>query len=241
MKKLSSYLFLISVGVLTLGAFSFLGLNSDVKDYLLAKVTGGGVCPKGDGKAFDDEVLVYVNKDMSLPSRYIPKDLIDISKEVKTINVVCLKKDVVPFLKQMFTDAGVQNINLAVTSGFRSDDTQLKLYNALIALKGETAKDRIAKPSHSEHQLGTTMDFSGESIDFVSASDRFNKTAEDLWLRKNAYKYGFVMSYGKDKKSITGYDYEPWHYRFVGVDVAKIIFDKEISIEEYFSSVNTND
>ena len=220
-----------------LGFWIWPSLSVNLKDFIFAKVISSELCPKGEGNIFDDEILIYVNKDIALPPNYVPKDLKSIPQEVKTTNAICLKSEVLPYLKNMFDDAKAQNINLAVTSGFRSKETQSMLYKALINLKGESAKNRIAKPLHSEHQLGTTMDFSGGSINYISASDRFGGTVEDLWLRKNAHKYGFVLSYGKDKTLITGYDYEPWHYRFVGIDVAEEIFEQQISVEEYFNSM----
>ncbi len=236
MKKPLRNFILIVILLIGLAFFLWPSLGSDAREYFLAKVLGSEFCPKGQGGDFDDEILVYVNKEISLPSNYIPKSLVLIPKEVKTTNAICVKSEVVPYLKDMFDDALTQNINLAVTSGFRSEETQAFLYNALFKLKGEKAKDRIAKPLHSEHQLGTTMDISGESIGYVSASNRFIDTLEALWLEQNAYKYGFVLSYQKDKTPITGYDYEPWHYRFVGLETAQKIFEQKITIEEYLIS-----
>jgi len=195
------------------------------------------LCPDGHDDTYTDEIMIHVNKDMPLPADYVPKNLVDISGDVKTKGIVCLVQDVVPHLQQMFTDANAQGVELAVSSGFRSPDVQSTIYSAWVALRGEGEKDRVAEPLHSEHQLGTAMDLTGASIGDASASDSFESTAEDLWLRANAYKYGFVLSYPKGKTSVTGYDYEPWHYRYVGVDVAKTIFDKNESVEEYFDSL----
>lgn len=195
------------------------------------------LCPDGQDNIFPDEIMIHLNKNKSLPADYIPLDLINISDGVKTVSVVCVKQDIVPFLKKMFDDASSQNITLAVTSGFRRKEVQSTIYKALLFIKGEKAKDRVAEPLHSEHQLGTTVDLTGKSTNYLSANDKFNGTVEDLWLKQNAYKYGFVLSYSKDKTSITGYDYEPWHYRFMGVELAKQIFDKNISVEEYFNSI----
>lgn len=235
MKKLFLSLVLISVAIFLLGFFLAPSLGIDIQDYLFANANGGNFCPKGDGKSFDDELSVQVNKNISLPDKYVPQDLVNISKDVRSSYRICLKKDVLKNLIKMFDDASLENINLAVTSGFRSSETQSTLYKALMLLKGEKAKDRIAEPLHSEHQLGTTLDISGESINYISASDKFDGTAEDLWLRANAYKYGFVLSYPKNKTEITGYDYEPWHYRFLGTEIAKKIFDQKISVQEYFN------
>jgi D-alanyl-D-alanine carboxypeptidase len=241
MKKLLFYLVIIGIAIFILCFFAVPSLGQTLGDFVLANVVGDRFCPKGDGKTFTDELIVQVNKDISLPAGFIPADLVNISKEVKTINIICLKKEALKNLKQMFADASAQNINLAVTSGFRSSETQSGLYKALILLKGEKAKDRIAEPLHSEHQLGTTIDLSGASIGYLSANDKFIGTPEDLWLRDNAYKYGFVLSYPKGKTLITGYDYEPWHYRFLGTEIAKKVYDQDISIEEYFDNLTKKD
>ncbi len=196
------------------------------------------LCPDGQGNIFPDQIMIHLNKNISLPDDYIPNDLINITDRVKTINIACLKQEVAPFLTKMFDDAESENISLAVTSAFRRPEVQSVLYKALLLVKGEKAKDRVAKPLHSEHQLGTTVDITGKSISYASTSDKFDETTEYKWLKQHAYKYGFVLSYPKDKRSTTGYDYEPWHYRYVGLEIAKEIFDKQISVEEYFSNLN---
>ena len=205
-------------------------------NFFWANVLGDSFCPKGDGLTFVDEILVKVNKTTPIPEDYIPKDLTKIPKNIRTTKSICLKQEVLGPLALMFQDAEKDNIFLAVTSGFRSKNTQANLYKALFAIKGEKAQDRIAMPLHSEHHLGTTMDLSGQSIDYLSANDLFSGTAEDTWLRSNAYKYGFVMSYPESKTKITGYDFEPWHYRFVGKEAAQEIFDSGLSLEEYLKS-----
>ncbi len=238
MKKFLQF-FVLLVGAAFILCFLFLPkFNQEVREFIVANVMGGSLCPKSAGNIFEDELLVQVNKDIPLPANYVPKDLVKIPKDVRNTNFICLKKDAVSALKLMFADALKENINLAATSGFRSFDTQARLYQGLIDLKGEKAKDRIAKPMHSEHHLGTTLDISGESIGYLSADDKFMGTPEDLWLQFNAYKYGFILSYPKDKTKVTGYDYEPWHYRYVGEKVAKEIFDSGATTEEYFDSLN---
>ena len=197
------------------------------------------LCPTEQGNIiYPDEITVHVNREIPLPVDYVPHNLINISDLVKTIGIVCLKQDVAPFLKQMFDDATSQNVKLVVTSGFRRPEIQSIIQKVWQLIEGNKSEAGVAEPRHSEHQLGTTVDLSGESVNNIGATDSFDGTTEDAWLKQNAYKYGFIMSYPKDKVAITGYIYEPWHYRFVGVGVAKQIFDKQISIEEYFNSLN---
>ncbi len=196
------------------------------------------LCPEGEGDISPDQILFHVNKQKSLPENYIPENLIDISYGAKTMGIVCVKGYIATSLREMFRDAKKENVELAVTSGFRRPEIQKSIYDACVELRGEKQKNRVAAPLHSEHQLGTALDFTGASIKNVSASDRFNNTKEEIWLRTNAYKYGFALSYPKGKTDITGYDHEPWHYRYVGAEVASDIYNRGISIEEYFDSLS---
>ncbi|MBY0376702.1 D-alanyl-D-alanine carboxypeptidase family protein [Patescibacteria group bacterium] len=195
------------------------------------------LCPRGNSGDFTDELMIHVNKEKSLPDDYIPENLVDVSNVANAMGVVCVKEDLLSPLEQLFTDSLKENVKLGVTSGFRRPEIQSSIYTAWVALRGEKEKNRVAEPLHSEHQLGTALDFTGASINNLSANNRFEGTKEELWLRKNAYKYGFALSYPKDKTPLTGYDYEPWHYRYVGIDIAKEIFSKQISVEEYFDSI----
>jgi D-alanyl-D-alanine carboxypeptidase len=238
MKNFFKYSAVALIGVFVASFFTIPAFNQEVRYFILANVVGGQFCPQGDGKTFDNELLVHVNKTVSLPYGYTPEKLVDISKEIKSTQRICLKREALDALKVMFADAQAQNINLAVTSAFRSSQTQSNLFKALYALKGEKAKDRIASAGHSEHQLGTTVDLSGKSINYVSASDRFTGTVEELWLKANAHKYGFVQSYPKDKTGITGYDHESWHYRYLGGDVAQKVYEEGITTEEYFANLD---
>jgi len=195
------------------------------------------LCPQGKGNIFSDDILIKVNRENSLPEDYIPGDLVDISKFVKTTSLVCLRQDVVPYLKSMMDDASSENIQLVITSGFRRHEIQSLIYKIWVSIQGEEAtKKEVAEPLHSEHQLGTAVDITGATNNYIGADPAFHGTPEDIWLKKNAHKYGFVMSYPENKSSITGYIYEPWHYRFVGIDVAKIIYKKKISVEEHFQA-----
>ncbi len=236
MKQLSY----LSLGVVSIFFLAFF-VSSDLKNFVSNQIAGvigieKEVCPSGRGSIFEDEIMVHVNKEKSLPKDYIPKELVNAFSQVKITKSVCVKKEVLLSLKEMFEDAEKENIILAVTSGFRSRETQSWIYKNWIRINEGKTEDRVAKPLHSEHQLGTTIDLTGKSISYISAADKFDGTKEDLWLKENAYKYGFVLSYPKGRTEITGYDYEPWHYRYVGKDNAKEIFEQNISVEEYFNS-----
>ena len=137
----------------------------------------------------------------------------------------------------MILDAKKEGFEIAITSGFRRYEIQDLVYKIWSEILGiERVVNEVALPGHSEHQLGTVVDLSAKSNNFVGADDLFDQTHEFRWLEKNAYKYGFVLSYPKDKTNITGYIYEPWHWRFVGIDHSKFIHNRKISVEEYLNS-----
>ena len=194
------------------------------------------LCPPGNPGRYEDEILIKVNRTTGLPKDYIPSNLIDVSNYIKTTQLICLKAEVATHIRVMMSDAAAQKVHLAVTSGLRRSDVQGVLFNVWKFFEGDKAGESVALPYHSEHQLGAAVDLSGKTIKYRSADHRFANTVEYQWLVRNAYKYGFAMSYPAGKQSITGYTYEPWHWRFVGLEAAKEIYEKKISVEEYFNS-----
>lgn len=176
-----------------------------------------------------------LNRKKSIPLDYIPQDLIKIPDNIKTTGIECVSNEILPRVEEMFSEAKKQGIDLAITSGYRSAETQKFLYSIWIKRAGESAKAGIAEAGHSEHQLGTTIDVSGKSIGYASASSRFGNSKEGKWMAENSYKYGFIMSYPDKKQKETGYIYEPWHFRFIGIDNAKDIFNQKITIQEFLS------
>lgn len=193
---------------------------------------------------FADEIMVRVDRKNALPQSYAPNNLVPVPADIKTTNFVCLKNEIIPSLQKMIMDAESQNIHLGLTSGFRTPEMQQVIYDMLVKAGGAPARDAVALPTHSEHQLGTAIDFTSLATSTLKLKQfqkseieptGFDETAEDYWLRENSYKYGFVMSYPKNKQDVTGYTYEPWHYRYVGVTVAREIFDKKITVQEYFN------
>ena len=155
--------------------------------------------------------ILIVNKEIGLPKDYNP----GLSK--KMLMAYCL-------MKLCALKAGVK---LKIVSGFRSYEYQEKIYNIYVKEFGEEKTNTFsAKPGHSEHQTGL-------AIDICEDSDKFIGSKEDIWLQQNAYKFGFIVRYPKGKEHITGYKYEPWHLRYVGTKHAKIIHNKNITLEEY--------
>lgn len=167
-----------------------------------------------------------------LPLDYIPPSLADISNKIKTAGIVCLRQDVMPHLTLMFTDAKRDGVKFMITSGYRKPEIQKYLYDFWIRIEGDKAINEIAKPGLSEHQLGTTIDLTDSSINFAGVDDRFANSKGGKWLQANAYKYGFTMSFPPGKQSATGFTYEPWHWRFIGVETATQLRQQDLTYNE---------
>lgn len=172
---------------------------------------------------------VIVNKQYQLPKDYIPSDLELIDSNFSENNKY-LRKIAKNNFENMCKDAKKLGFNIIAVSGYRSYQYQEKLYNNYIFEKGLEYADKCsARCGHSEHQTGLAVDISDKSGDY----DNFEDTKEFIWVKDNAYKYGFILRYPKDTINITGFKYEPWHYRYVGKNIAKYIFDNKITFEEY--------
>lgn len=184
-----------------------------------------------------NDIVVMVNKDRSLPSDYIPSDLVvpnvkfSFLQELPKKN---MKKEGAIALEKLFEDAEKEGIELYAVSGYRAYERQNILFNYYVSKFGEEeASEFSARPGQSEHQTGLAMDISAKSVEY-KLTDKFEETEEGKWVKENSYKYGFIIRYPKDKTDITGYSYEPWHIRYVGNDVAEYIYNNKITLEEFF-------
>ncbi len=170
-----------------------------------------------------------VNKNYKLDRNYIPNDLEQISLEYACDNKYLRKIAKINFEK-MASDAKKEGFNIIATSAYRSYDYQEKLYNNYVKEKGLYYADMAsARPGHSEHQTGLAVDIADLSLDY----DNFEDTKEFIWVKENAHKYGFIMRYPKAKFHITGFKYEPWHYRYIGTNIASYIYKNNLTLEEY--------
>lgn len=195
-------------------------------------------CPKPD-KEYDDYTYLDVGQEVSIPEKtYIPKDLVLLDKGITTIPI-CLKKEAADALTTMIAAAKKDGYTIKVSSGFRSYSTQKGILARNIEEGNKNATIAVAKAGYSEHQLGTAVDFTGSSINNASATTKFKDTPEDTWLEENASLYGFVQSYPENKIDITGYMYEAWHYRYVGIDYAKEILNNNQTINEFLKIKNS--
>ncbi len=123
--------------------------------------------------------------------------------------------------------AAAEGLNIWLASGFRSYDRQKTIYNNYLNWYGQEKTDTLsARPGHSEHQTGL-------AIDVNSVTDSFGATPEAAWLAEHAHEFGFIIRYPKGKEHITGYKYEPWHIRYLGVDMATTIYNSGLTLEEY--------
>ena len=176
-----------------------------------------------------DGYLVLVNKYTKLDENYTP-NLVTMSSTYSYDNMQ-MESTAYEYFKQMVDAARNDGIKLYNISSYRSYSTQNYLYNNYVNNSGKTAADTFsARAGYSEHQTGLATD-----INTASSSDHFENTKEYQWLINNSYKYGFILRYPQGKEYITGYKFEPWHYRYVGIDVAKYISEHNITYEEYYA------
>ena len=177
-------------------------------------------------------ITKLVNKDNALKSGYKPSDLV--KPNVSATKTLYLRKTAAKALETMFKDAKKDGVYLTAVSGFRSSTYQTNLYNNSLKVNGFAYTNKyIAKPNHSEHQTGLTMDISAKSVGYDLLT-RFENTKEGKWLAKNAHKYGFILRYKKDRVKDTGYNFERWHFRYVGNDVATYIYKNNLILEDLY-------
>lgn len=180
-----------------------------------------------------DMLLAHVNKTYVLPNGYVPSHLTPIAA-VSTAGTQLLRSNVLPYLYQLFGAAKEAGYNLSVISSYRSYADQLITFYYWVKRCGYScATAASARPGHSEHQLGTTVD-----LGLIGDSNFKNFTASPaaVWAAKNAHKFGFVVSYPQGKQTVTGYIWEPWHIRFVGVELATKLYKQGLTLEEYLSN-----
>ncbi|PJO42944.1 M15 family metallopeptidase [Lysinibacillus xylanilyticus] len=184
-----------------------------------------------------ESITVLVNKKYAFPEGYEPKDLVYPNVPFifnEKIEKRMMREEAAEYLEKMFNAANKQNIHLAGVSAYRSSQTQTTLFNNYVERDGiEKAKTYSAVPGTSEHQSGLAIDVSG-SDGSCAADDCFANTEEAAWLEDNAHKYGYIIRFPKDKENITGYQYEPWHIRYVGVNLATELYNNGLTLEEYF-------
>ena len=178
-------------------------------------------------------ILTHVNKSCALPASYVPPGLTRITSIPTTGTEYLRGGDILNYLNQLYGAAKTSGFNLSVVSAYRSYSTQVATFNYWVSQSGYAAALMgSARPGHSEHQLGTVVD-----LGLVGNSDFASFTASPAagWVAKNAYKFGFTVSYQPGKESITGYISEPWHIRYVGIKLATQLYQQKLTLEEYLT------
>lgn len=181
-----------------------------------------------------DSLTVVVNKARPLaPADYVPET---VASTVYSVNGQPLRPEANEALAQMNADVTeATGSGFVLCSGYRSYSYQGELYNGYVAGYGQEAADATsARPGHSEHQLGLAADIMGEGQG-CSLGEGYSVTESGQWVNENAWRYGFILRYPEGSQPIVGYAYEPWHWRYIGVDIAQDMREQGITtLEEYF-------
>uniref|UniRef100_UPI003FEF07B3 M15 family metallopeptidase n=1 Tax=Candidatus Onthocola sp. TaxID=3085646 RepID=UPI003FEF07B3 len=192
----------------------------------------------------DLDVTVLVNKEHILDKDYVPLEMYVVDENENNFHQFkdaslkpMLRSDIKEYVDKLINDAQELGLPIIVDSGYRSFKYQQVILDALIKEKGDEAFKLVALPGASEHQTGLAIDFAyyenGIYNDDVKENDK-----EAIWLKNNAWKYGFILRYPKGKENVTGYNFEPWHFRFVGLKLAKYLFKNDLTLEEYYKNSN---
>jgi zinc D-Ala-D-Ala carboxypeptidase len=178
-----------------------------------------------------DYLLALVIKDTTLKGDYVPANLVPVPAYMHPSYSMQLRSEALVHLENLWQAAEGEGVTLHIRSAYRSYDTQKGLFNDYASKYGEEQANRFsARPGQSEHQLGTAVDFGGTNVDFKAD---YGQTPQGLWLAAHAYKYGFALSYAEGKEHITGYIYEPWHYRYIGIEAAAEWKDSGKTLKEF--------
>jgi len=191
----------------------------------------------------NDDLFTIVTQTYGLSRDYAPQDLVLLTDylpvEVTLGYPTELRQVALDPLMQMIAamqDAGLQPW---ILSGYRSYAAQAISWEKWNREEPERAAILSARPGHSEHQLGTTIDFGSPELAEITGIENiefhtyFYQTSEGIWLAENAYRYGFSLSYPRESQELTGFFYEPWHYRYVGEEMATFLHDSGMYLTEY--------
>ena len=174
-------------------------------------------------------ISVLVNKSFKLPEKYVPEDLVFIDASHR------LREEAAEHFLEMRADMKASGLKICVLSAYRTYQAQTSKHDNAARYGGADYADKqFARPGHSEHQTGLAIDVLQTSAVKHMAQARFENTPEYEWLTINAYKYGFILRYPEEFGDIHGFIFEPWHWRYVGVDIATTMYyDGIVMFEEY--------
>lgn len=181
-----------------------------------------------------EKYQMIVNKYYLLTKDYNPENLVKIPTKYAWGDDNYIIKDVYEAFLDMWKAASKEGYYLMVNSAYRTYEYQEQLYNDYKENYGlKYAENYAARPGASEHQTGMALDIFEKDH---TSSKTFKDTEVYTWLKDNSYKYGFILRYPEGKENITGYSFESWHYRYVGIDTAKEIYQKNITFDEYYGN-----
>lgn len=195
--------------------------------------------------ATDPESIEFVvNKAKPLPDTYTPKNLRNpnvASRLNPNEPQMLLRDEAAAALEKMFAGADRDGVKLVFGSGYRSYDLQKQFYDQYVASDGQQKADTYsARPGYSEHQTGLAADITTPD-ETCHLEICFEATPEGKWIADHAQEYGFIVRYPKDLESKTGYQYEPWHLRYVGIDISIKLYNTKQTLEEYFGLTTATD
>ena len=198
------------------------------------------IIPKGQKiTQVDQSFLAVVNKNFGYAELPEFDDVVYLRDfSIESYQFTRLRKEPAKNLSQMFAEMKVQKLRPFISSGYRTFSDQQNNVNTWTNIVGANkAKEYAAEPGFSEHHLGTTVDIlTYENKLYLEPT--YSKTKLSAWLKANAYRFGFVSSYPEGSELITGYTYEPWHYRYVGLEIATKIHQKNLVLQEYLYQLN---
>lgn len=181
------------------------------------------------------EYLILVNKSHGLNKAYEPEDLRKVRDAAndRDAEYQKLRKAAAKSFRKLVAGAKAAGCTIKLTTGYRPYSYQKTLYKQYIDMDGkDKAEQYSAKPGYSEHQTGLSADVSSPFVGYQLVR-KYGRTKAGKWLAENGHYYGFIIRYPKGKEEITGYEYEPWHIRYVGKEAAAEIYERQLTLEEY--------
>ena len=184
------------------------------------------------GKCDDPRVLV--DREHALPADYAPDDLVSLRRLGVPVlgGDALLREEAAENLDRLVASAAAVGEELTVSSAYRSYEDQRASYARLVSVFGRDADKTSAPPGHSQHQLGTAVDFTNGFVGYELVQS-FGETSASLWLQEHAHEHGFVLAYPPGRGKDTGYHWEPWHYRYVGAENARRVREGPLDLQGY--------
>ena len=182
-------------------------------------------------RAYSDWNVSVLDTMLMLPRTYKPPQLVSVARAGLDPGRY-VRSLAIPDLAAMTKAARLAGAGLRVVSAYRDYDHQQEVFQDLVDTYGQRAALLVAaRPGHSEHQLGVAIDFGSAKVAW--GYNDWGTTPAGAWMKANAWKYGWIMSYPRGKRAVTCYSYEPWHYRYVGRDMAARVVNSGLTLREY--------